>query len=224
MFPAGAARARLIVRRQRGRPATTGLKLAQAPEAAAGAPARQVVRELRQLTSEDYENLLAFRAGLRRFQHWSQARARTAGLTPAQHRSPNSSWPSGCLQARRAMQLRAAQTALEPHPHRASRAGRRPIASQNTRRATAADSRASPPHSTPENPRSPSSRRRSKQVADSVRTGSRAVGLGAARRMPVLAHAVALSSRLVGPALHPGAIQRPSYGTFGVRGTDLCGG
>jgi DNA-binding MarR family transcriptional regulator len=38
-----------------------------------------------ELTGEDYENLLAFRAGLRRFQHWSEARAREVGLTPAQH-------------------------------------------------------------------------------------------------------------------------------------------
>ena len=38
-----------------------------------------------QLTGEDYQNLLAFRAGLRRFLHWSQAQARAAGLTPAQH-------------------------------------------------------------------------------------------------------------------------------------------
>jgi DNA-binding MarR family transcriptional regulator len=37
------------------------------------------------LTREDYENLLAFRTSLRRFQHWSQTQARTAGLTPAQH-------------------------------------------------------------------------------------------------------------------------------------------
>lgn len=41
--------------------------------------------EVPQLTREDYENLLAFRTGLRRFQHWSQNRARAAGLTPAQH-------------------------------------------------------------------------------------------------------------------------------------------
>lgn len=40
---------------------------------------------MRQLTSEDYEDLLAFRASLRRFQHWSQQKAREAGLTPAQH-------------------------------------------------------------------------------------------------------------------------------------------
>jgi DNA-binding MarR family transcriptional regulator len=37
------------------------------------------------LTSKDYENLLAFRVALRRFQHWSQTKAREAGLTPAQH-------------------------------------------------------------------------------------------------------------------------------------------
>ena len=40
---------------------------------------------MRQLTREDYENLLAFRVSLRRFQHWSQTQARQAGLTPAQH-------------------------------------------------------------------------------------------------------------------------------------------
>jgi DNA-binding MarR family transcriptional regulator len=38
-----------------------------------------------ELTREDYENLLAFRTSLRRFLHWSQARAREVGLTPAQH-------------------------------------------------------------------------------------------------------------------------------------------
>ncbi|MGH3125067.1 MAG: MarR family winged helix-turn-helix transcriptional regulator [Streptosporangiaceae bacterium] len=40
---------------------------------------------MHQLTSEDYQNLLAFRTGLRRFQHWSQTRARAVGLPPAQH-------------------------------------------------------------------------------------------------------------------------------------------
>lgn len=40
---------------------------------------------MRQLTREDYENLLAFRTSLRLFQHWSQTQARAAGLTPAQH-------------------------------------------------------------------------------------------------------------------------------------------
>ena len=38
-----------------------------------------------ELTREDYENLLAFRTSLRRFQHWSQTQARAVGLTPAQH-------------------------------------------------------------------------------------------------------------------------------------------
>ncbi len=40
---------------------------------------------MRQLSSEDYENLLAFRTSLRRFLHWSETQARAAGLTPAQH-------------------------------------------------------------------------------------------------------------------------------------------
>jgi DNA-binding MarR family transcriptional regulator len=40
---------------------------------------------VRQLTGEDYENLLAARASLRRFLHWSETQARTAGLTSAQH-------------------------------------------------------------------------------------------------------------------------------------------
>ncbi len=40
---------------------------------------------MRQLTGEDYENLLAFRTSLRRCLHWSQVKAREAGLTPAQH-------------------------------------------------------------------------------------------------------------------------------------------
>jgi len=38
-----------------------------------------------QLTREDYENLLAFRTSMRRFQHWSETQARAVGLTPAQH-------------------------------------------------------------------------------------------------------------------------------------------
>jgi DNA-binding MarR family transcriptional regulator len=40
---------------------------------------------VRQLSREDYENLLAFRSSLRRFLHWSETQARAAGLTPAQH-------------------------------------------------------------------------------------------------------------------------------------------
>src|SRR3954471_23979052 len=38
-----------------------------------------------QLTDEDYDRLLAFRDGLRRFLHWSEQQASDAGLTPAQH-------------------------------------------------------------------------------------------------------------------------------------------
>ena len=45
----------------------------------------RTVRDVRQLTREDYENLLAFRTSLRRFLHWSETKARDAGLTPAQH-------------------------------------------------------------------------------------------------------------------------------------------
>ena len=45
----------------------------------------RTVRDVRQLTREDYENLLTFRASLRRFLHWSETKAREAGLTPAQH-------------------------------------------------------------------------------------------------------------------------------------------
>lgn len=41
--------------------------------------------DVRQLAQQDYERLLAFRTGLRRFLHWSQAQAREVGLTPAQH-------------------------------------------------------------------------------------------------------------------------------------------
>ena len=37
------------------------------------------------LSQSDYTNLLAFRAALRRFDRWSEAQARRAGLTPAQH-------------------------------------------------------------------------------------------------------------------------------------------
>jgi DNA-binding MarR family transcriptional regulator len=43
------------------------------------------VMTMAELSQHDYENLLAFRAGLRRFQHWSEGQARQAGLTPAQH-------------------------------------------------------------------------------------------------------------------------------------------
>jgi DNA-binding MarR family transcriptional regulator len=42
-------------------------------------------RSRRQPTDADYARLLAFRDGLRRFLHWSEARAAEAGLTAAQH-------------------------------------------------------------------------------------------------------------------------------------------
>ncbi len=38
-----------------------------------------------ELTPEDFQDLLAFRTGLRRFLYWSQTEAKAAGLTPAQH-------------------------------------------------------------------------------------------------------------------------------------------
>jgi hypothetical protein len=72
----------------------------------------------------------------------------------------------GSLLARRAMQLLAGQTSLEPQPRRA---GRGAVREPEHPKATAADSRASPPHSAPEDPRSPGSQRRSKQVAESER-------------------------------------------------------
>jgi DNA-binding MarR family transcriptional regulator len=37
------------------------------------------------LTDAEYEQLLEFRDGLRRFLHWSETQATRAGLTPAQH-------------------------------------------------------------------------------------------------------------------------------------------
>ncbi|MFE3260088.1 MarR family winged helix-turn-helix transcriptional regulator [Nocardia sp. NPDC059091] len=37
------------------------------------------------LTDQEYSRLLAFRAGLRRFLHWSERRAADVGLTGAQH-------------------------------------------------------------------------------------------------------------------------------------------
>ena len=38
-----------------------------------------------EVTNKDFEHLLAFRDGLRRFLHWSEEQARAAGLTAAQH-------------------------------------------------------------------------------------------------------------------------------------------
>lgn len=37
------------------------------------------------LQDDDFERLLAFRDGLRRFQHWSEDQAKAVGLTGAQH-------------------------------------------------------------------------------------------------------------------------------------------
>ncbi len=37
------------------------------------------------LRDEDFRRLLAFRDGLRRFQHWSEEQAKAVGLTGAQH-------------------------------------------------------------------------------------------------------------------------------------------
>ena len=39
----------------------------------------------RRLKTSDYRHLLEVRTGLRRFLHWSEEQARSAGLTPAQH-------------------------------------------------------------------------------------------------------------------------------------------
>jgi DNA-binding MarR family transcriptional regulator len=39
----------------------------------------------RDLDDADYQRLLQFRTGLRRFLHWSEQQAEKAGLTPAQH-------------------------------------------------------------------------------------------------------------------------------------------
>jgi DNA-binding MarR family transcriptional regulator len=41
--------------------------------------------QVHDLSPADFENLLAFRTALRRFLHWSKTRARSVGLTPAQH-------------------------------------------------------------------------------------------------------------------------------------------
>jgi DNA-binding MarR family transcriptional regulator len=43
------------------------------------------VTPTRRPTAREYEELLGFRTGLRRFLHWSEEQARAAGLTPAQH-------------------------------------------------------------------------------------------------------------------------------------------
>ena len=46
------------------------------------------IREYRarmDLTDGEFEQLLELRTGLRRFLHWSEEQAKTAGITPAQH-------------------------------------------------------------------------------------------------------------------------------------------
>jgi DNA-binding MarR family transcriptional regulator len=42
-------------------------------------------RTRQRVTDADFEQLLAFRSSLRRFQRWSEDQARAAGLTSAQH-------------------------------------------------------------------------------------------------------------------------------------------
>jgi DNA-binding MarR family transcriptional regulator len=46
---------------------------------------RSVTEDGQPLADAEYESLLAFRTGLRKFLSWSETRAREAGLTPAQH-------------------------------------------------------------------------------------------------------------------------------------------
>ena len=44
-----------------------------------------MVRRTRRLHDSDYDRLLAFRDGLRRFIHWSEDQAKSVGLTGSQH-------------------------------------------------------------------------------------------------------------------------------------------
>ena len=64
-----------------------------------------------------------------------------------------------------------------------SRTGRRAVGEPEHPKATAADSRASPPRSAPEDPRSQGSRHRSKQVADSGVASDGAQNSGRGNRM-----------------------------------------
>ena len=71
---------------------------------------------------------------------------------------------------------------LEPQPHRVSRDRPQAVREPEHPQVTAADYRASPPRSAPEDPRSPGSQRRSKQVADYALGGKRPrPGAGAAQ-------------------------------------------
>jgi DNA-binding MarR family transcriptional regulator len=45
----------------------------------------RLYRDTMDMTDVDYEDLLALRTGLRRFLRWSDQRAASVGLTPAQH-------------------------------------------------------------------------------------------------------------------------------------------
>jgi hypothetical protein len=73
------------------------------------------------------------------------------------------------LLARRAMQLLAGQTTLEPQPHRVSRAARGAVREPEHQMATGSRFASEPARSAPEDPRSSGSRPRSKQVADLAR-------------------------------------------------------
>ena len=46
---------------------------------------RPMPERARDLDDADYQRLLSFRIGLRRFMDWSKRQAKAAGLTPAQH-------------------------------------------------------------------------------------------------------------------------------------------
>lgn len=82
MSPPGPAKPARSARRARSAGVKLSVQRAGGPEP--GGQNREVT-DVDQLTGEDYENLLAFRTGLRRFLRWSEARAREVGLTPAQH-------------------------------------------------------------------------------------------------------------------------------------------
>ena len=66
------------------------------------------------------------------------------------------------------MQLTAAQTSLEPQPHPVSRTGRGPFVSQNTPQGDGSRFASEPAPLNARESQTPSSRRRSKQVADSA--------------------------------------------------------
>jgi DNA-binding MarR family transcriptional regulator len=61
--------------------------LGGSPSRSAGLSSATISRSdtTRQLGDADYQRLLQFRTGLRRFLRWSERQARAQGLTPAQH-------------------------------------------------------------------------------------------------------------------------------------------